>query len=49
VLRGERVILNKTLSVHLELLAQHAGDLDSRGIKKVLQQIVPEYVADYSV
>ena len=49
VLRGERVILNKTLSVHLELLAQHAGHLDSRGIKKVLQQIVPEYVADYSV
>ena len=49
VLRGERVIPCKILSNHLELLVQHAEELDSRGIKDTLQKIVPEYVPDYTV
>ncbi|MBV5329618.1 MAG: hypothetical protein JZU65_18655 [Chlorobium sp.] len=49
VLRGETVIPCQELHDHLDSLAQKAKTLDSRGIKEVLQQIVPEYVADSSI
>ncbi len=49
VLRGDKVTSCSVLSNQLELLAQHARELDSKGIKEVLQEIVPEYVPDYSV
>lgn len=37
------------LHKHLEILSQKSKELDSRGIKKTLQQIAPEYAADYSI
>jgi len=49
VLKGEAVIPCQQLHECLELLTQKAKALDSRGIKEVLQQIVPEYTADYSL
>jgi len=49
VLRGETVIPCQELHDHLDRLAQKAKTLDSRGIKEILQQIVPEYVPDYSI
>jgi FlaA1/EpsC-like NDP-sugar epimerase len=49
VLRCDRNKHCQQLHNHLELLAQKAKELDGRGIKEALQQIVPEYVADYSV
>jgi len=49
VLRSETGIPCKILNSHLELLAQHARQLDSNGIKDILQQVVPEYLPDYSV
>lgn len=49
VLRADSMIHCQPLHQQLELLAQKAKELDSRGIKEALQQIVPEYVADYSV
>ncbi len=48
-LRGETVIPCQELHDHMDLLAQKAKTLDSRGIKEVLHQIVPEYVPDYSI
>jgi len=49
VLRGDSTIHCQLLHNHLELLAQKSKELDSRGIKEALRQIVPEYVPDYSV
>jgi FlaA1/EpsC-like NDP-sugar epimerase len=49
VLRGETVIPCQELHDHLDRLAQKAKTLDSRGIKEILQQIVPEYVPDYLI
>jgi FlaA1/EpsC-like NDP-sugar epimerase len=49
VLRSGTVLSCHALQDHLEILAQKAKDLDSRGIKETLQEIVPEYVPDYSV
>ena len=49
VLCSEAAIACTILSSQLELLAQHAHDLDSANIKKVLQAIVPEYHPDYSI
>ena len=49
VLCSEAAIACTILSGQLELLAQHAHDLDSANIKKVLQAIVPEYQPDYSI
>lgn len=49
VLRGEKIISCAILRNQLEILEQHAKELDSKGIKKVLQLIVPEYIPDYSV
>jgi FlaA1/EpsC-like NDP-sugar epimerase len=49
VLCSETTRSCKVLSSQLELLAQHAHDLDSTGIKKVLLAIVPEYQPDYSI
>ncbi len=49
VLRGETEMSCRILSERLEHLAHHANRLDSRSIKEVLQQIVPEYQPDYSV
>lgn len=49
VLRGERVAPCRELHERLEGLAIKALDMDSRGIKEGLQEIVPEYVADFSV
>lgn len=49
VLRGDNDISCALLNEQLERLAQHAKDLDSQSIKKVLKEIVPEYQPDYSV
>jgi len=49
VLCSEAAIACTILSGQLEILAQHAHDLDSANIKKVLQAIVPEYQPDYSI
>ncbi len=49
VLRGATVIPCKVLSNQLELLVHHAKELDSKCIKETLQQIVPEYIPDYTV
>jgi len=49
VLRGKEPLSCKALNNQLEFLAQHAKELNSKGIKEVLQKIVPEYSPDYSV
>lgn len=49
VLKGERIIPVTRLNDLLEMLAQQAKALDSNAIKKVLQQIVPEYVPDFTI
>jgi FlaA1/EpsC-like NDP-sugar epimerase len=49
MLRGDTIIPCQMLHAHLEYLAQKAKLLDSRGIKKELQRIVPEYVPEYSL
>jgi FlaA1/EpsC-like NDP-sugar epimerase len=49
VLRGEHEIQCNLLNDQLERLALHAKDLDSKGIKDTLKNIVPEYLPDYTV
>jgi FlaA1/EpsC-like NDP-sugar epimerase len=49
VLRGEQEIQCNLLNDQLERLAVHAKDLDSKGIKDTLKNIVPEYLPDYTV
>ena len=49
VLRGEQEIQCNLLNDQLERLAMHAKDLDSKGIKDTLKNIVPEYLPDYTV
>jgi len=49
VLRGETEIQCNLLNDQLERLATHAKDLDSKGIKNTLKNIVPEYLPDYAV
>lgn len=49
VLRGEASVLAERLNVSLEILAQNASRLDSKGIKETLHDIVPEYVPDFTV
>ncbi|MDX9833805.1 MAG: nucleoside-diphosphate sugar epimerase/dehydratase [Desulfobulbus sp.] len=48
VLRGGTVIPCSELHNRLQPLADYARNLDSHGIKRTLQEIVPEYVPDYS-
>ena len=48
VLRGDRVTPCRELHERLDELAVTARDMDSRGIKEGLQEIVPEYTADFS-
>ena len=49
VLRGKETLTCKALNRQLEFLAQNARELNSKGIKEVLQEIVSEYSPDYSV
>ena len=49
VLRSGSATNCQPLHKHLEILTQKSKELDSRGIKETLQQIAPEYVADYSI
>lgn len=49
VLRGTQVISSHVLDDHLEILNSFARELDSAGIKHALQEIVPEYIPDYTV
>lgn len=49
VLRGETEIQCNLLNDQLERLATYAKDLDSKGIKDTLKNIVPEYLPDYTV
>ena len=49
VLRGETEIQCNLLNDQLERLAAYARDLDSKGIKDTLKNIVPEYLPDYTV
>lgn len=49
VLRSEQTMQCQQLHTQLERLLLCAYDMDSKGIKQVLQSIVPEYVADYSI
>ena len=49
VLRGKETLTCKALNNQLEFLAQNARELNSKGIKEVLQEIIPEYSPDYSV
>ena len=48
VLGGERVTPCRELHERLDALAITARDMDCRSIKEGLQEIVPEYVADFS-
>lgn len=48
VLHGEQTFSCTNLSRQLAFLAQRARDIDSKGIKKGLQDIVPEYQPDYT-
>ena len=48
VLRGERVTPCRELHERLDALAVTAREMDCRGIKEGLQEIVPEYTADFS-
>jgi FlaA1/EpsC-like NDP-sugar epimerase len=49
VLRGEEDVRCQLLQEQLKLLETQARVLDSRGIKKTLKEIVPEYVPDYNI
>jgi len=49
VLRGDTVIPGRELHSMLKVLGERAINLDSHGIKHALQDIVPEYVPDYTV
>jgi FlaA1/EpsC-like NDP-sugar epimerase len=49
VLRGEEQISCQVLHDQLALLAIQAKELDSKGIKKTLKEIVSEYTPDYTV
>lgn len=49
VLKGDGVVSCTFLQEKLALLAQFARDLDNKGIKEVLQSIVPEYTPDFSI
>jgi FlaA1/EpsC-like NDP-sugar epimerase len=49
VLRSGSATNCRPLYKNLEILSQKSKELDPREIKKTLQQIVPEYIADYSI
>lgn len=49
VLRCDNTTNCQLLHNDLKLLLQKAQSLDGHGIKKILQDIIPEYTADYSI
>ena len=49
VLRGSTIPSCMELQSKIELLAEHARNFDSHGIKEILQKLAPEYMPDYSV
>ena len=48
VLRGDRVTPCRELHEQIDRLAARAREMDCHGIKEGLQEIVPEYTADFS-
>ena len=49
VLKGDTFIPCRELHRRLETLTEYAINLNSQGIKRSLQEIVPEYIPDYTV
>lgn len=49
VLRGSGILSCMELQNRMEPLEEYAKNFDSNGIKKTLQELVPEYIPDYTV